>query len=140
MGAGKSVMIAERCRRAIQAWPATRILMVVHALELIEQNLAKLLQVWPGAPVGVYSASVGSRQLGRAITYATIGSIAKRAHLLGQVDLLLVDECHLTSSNDQTMYRKLIDELRRYCPAMRVVGWWAGVTTRANLESSTHPI
>lgn len=123
VGAGKSVMIAELCRRAIEAWPATRILMVVHVKELIEQNLVKLLQVWPRAPVGVYSASVGSRQLGRAITYATIGSIAKRAHLLGQVDLLLVDECHLISSNDQTMYRKLIDELRRYCPAMRVVGW-----------------
>jgi DNA repair protein RadD len=91
--------------------------------ELIQQNLAKLLQVWPGAPVGVYSASVGSRQLGRAITYATIGSIAKRAHQLGQVDIMLIDECHLVSASESTMYRKLIDELRRYCPAMRVVGW-----------------
>lgn len=123
VGAGKSVMIAELCRGAIAAYPATRILMVVHVKELIEQNLSKLLQVWPEAPVGVYSASVGSRQLGRAITYATIGSVAKRAHELGQVDLMLVDECHLISSNDSTMYRKLIDELRRYCPAMRVVGW-----------------
>jgi DNA repair protein RadD len=64
-------MLAELCRRAIQAWPASRILMVVHVLELIEQNLAKLLPVWPGAPVGVYSASAGSRQLGRAITYVS---------------------------------------------------------------------
>ena len=123
VGAGKSVMIAELCRGAIAAYPATRILMVVHVKELIEQNLAKLLQIWPEAPVGVYSASVGSRQLGRAITYATIGSVAKRAHQLGQVDLMLVDECHLISSNESTMYRKLIDELRRYCPAMRVIGW-----------------
>lgn len=123
VGAGKSVLIAELCRRAIEAWPDTRILMVVHVKELIEQNLQKLLQVWPAAPVGVYSASVGSRQLGRAITYATIGSIVKRAHQLGQVDLMLVDECHLISSSEATMYRKLIDELRRYCPAMRVIGW-----------------
>jgi DNA repair protein RadD len=123
VGAGKSVMIAEACRRAIEAYPATRILMLVHVLELIQQNLQKLLQIWPGAPVGVYSASVGSRQLGRAITYATIGSVAKRAHQLGQVDILMVDECHLISPNEATMYRKLIDELRRYCPAMRVVGW-----------------
>lgn len=123
VGAGKSVMIAELCRRALEAYPETRILMVVHVKELIEQNLQKLLQVWPTAPVGVYSASVGSRQLGRAITYATIGSVAKRAHQLGQVDLMLVDECHLISPNEATMYRKLIDELRRYCPAMRVIGW-----------------
>jgi DNA repair protein RadD len=123
VGAGKSVLIAELCRRAIEAYPDTRTLMVVHVKELIEQNLQKLLQVWPAAPVGVYSASVGSRQLGRAITYATIGSIAKRAHQLGQVDLMLVDECHLISSSEATMYRKLIDDLRRYCPAMRVIGW-----------------
>ena len=123
VGAGKSVMIAELCRRAVEAYPETRILMVVHVKELIEQNLAKLLQIWPSAPVGVYSASVGSRQLGRAITYATIGSVAKRAHQLGRVDLMLVDECHLISSNESTMYRKLITELRRYYPAMRVIGW-----------------
>lgn len=123
VGAGKSVLIAELCRRAIAQWPSTRVLMVVHVKELIEQNLAKLLQVWPEAPVGVYSASVGSKVLGRPITYATIGSVWKRAHELGQVDLLLVDECHLISADDTTMYRKLIDDLRRYCPAMRVIGW-----------------
>lgn len=123
VGAGKSILIAELCKRALTAYPETRILMVVHVLELIQQNLQKLLQIWPTAPVGVYSASVGSRQLGRAITYATIGSVAKRAHQLGQVDLMLVDECHLISPNEATMYRKLIDELRRYCPAMRVIGW-----------------
>lgn len=123
VGAGKSVLIAELCRRALTSWPDTRILMVVHVKELVEQNLQKLVQIWPSAPVGVYSASVGSRQLGRAITYATIGSIAKRAHQLGRVDLMLVDECHLISDGEQTMYRKLIDELRRYCPHMRVIGW-----------------
>jgi len=123
VGAGKSVLIAEVCRRVIEAEPAARILMVVHVKELIEQNLAKLLQVWPGAPVGVYSASVGQRQLGRAITYATIGSVAKRVHELGQVDLLLIDECHLVSPSEATMYRTLIDSLRRWCPALRVVGW-----------------
>ena len=123
VGAGKSVLIAELCRRAIAAYPATRILMLVHVKELLTQNLEKLLAVWPQAPVGVYSASVGARQLGRSITYATIGSVAKRAHQLGHVDLVLVDECHLISPSEQTMYRRLIDELRGYCPAMRVIGW-----------------
>ncbi len=103
VGAGKSVMIAELCRRAIEAYPETRILMVVHVKELIEQNLAKLLQIWPSAPVGVYSASVGSRQLGRAITYATIGSVAKRAHPLGRVDLMLVDECFVAGTAVETI-------------------------------------
>lgn len=123
VGAGKSVLIAEVCRRAIAQFAGTRILMLVHTKELIEQNLAKLLQIWSDAPVGVYSASVGARQLGRAVTYATIGSVAKRAHQLGHVDILLVDECHLVGPGESTMYRRLIGKLRRYCPAMRVIGW-----------------
>lgn len=123
VGAGKSVLIAELCRRAIEQAPGTRILMVVHVKELIQQNLEKLLHVWPAAPVGVYSASVGQRQLGRAITYATIGSVFKRAHELGHVDIVLVDEAHMISPNETTMYRRLIDELRALCPALRVVGW-----------------
>jgi DNA repair protein RadD len=123
VGAGKSVLIAALCQRAVIQYPETRILMLVHVKELIEQNLAKLMQVWPQAPVGVYSASVGARQLGRAITYATIGSVHKRAHELGRVDLLLIDECHLIGTNETTMYRRLINDVRRYCPAMRVIGW-----------------
>lgn len=123
VGAGKSVLIAELCRRAIAQAPGTRILMVVHVKELIQQNLEKLLHVWPEAPVGVYSASVGQRQLGRAITYATIGSVFKRAHELGHVDIVLVDEAHMISPNEATMYRRLIDELRALCPLLRVVGW-----------------
>ena len=123
VGAGKSIMIAETCRRALEAYPDTRILMVVHIRELLQQNLQKLVSVWPDAPAGVYSASVGSRTLGRPITYATIGSVARRAHQLGQVDMLLIDEAHLVSPSEQTMYRRLIDDLRRYCPSMRVIGW-----------------
>ena len=123
VGAGKSVLIAELCRRAIAQVPDTRILMVVHVKELIEQNLAKLVAVWPAAPVGVYSASVGSRVLGRQITYATVGSVYQRAHQLGRVDILLVDECHLIGPGETTMYRRLIDELRTLCPHMRVIGW-----------------
>lgn len=123
VGAGKSVLIAELCRRAIAQHPGTRILMLVHSKELIEQNLHKLLAVWPGAPIGIYSASVGQRQLGRQITYATIGSIYKRAHELGHLDLIMVDECHLIDDSETTMYRRLIDGLRSLCPALRVIGW-----------------
>lgn len=102
VGAGKSVLIAELCRRAIAQHADTRILMLVHSKELIEQNLAKLLQVWPGAPVGAYSASLGARQLGRAVTYATIGSVARRAHELGHLDLVLVDECFVAGTLVET--------------------------------------
>ena len=143
VGAGKSVLIAEMCRRAIEQHPGTRILMLVHSKELIEQNLHKLLAVWPNAPIGIYSASIGQRQLGRTITYATIGSIYKRAHELGHLDLVMVDECHLIGDSETTMYRRLIDGLRSLCPALRVIGWtgtpFRGEThTRSEVRTRRH--
>lgn len=123
VGAGKSVMIAELCRHALTQWPGTRIAMVVHQKELIEQNLEKLLAVWPGAPAGVHSASMRRKDMGHDIMYCGIGSIHKKAHLMGRVDLLLVDECHLINTKESGMYRSFISDLRRLNPHMRVIGW-----------------
>ena len=82
VGAGKSVMIATLIRDALIQWPGTRILMVVASHELCAQNLDKLLRVWPEAPAGVHSAGLGRKDLGRDVLYATIGSVARKAHLL----------------------------------------------------------
>jgi DNA repair protein RadD len=123
VGAGKSVLIAALCQRAMSEYPGTRILVVVHQKELLEQNLDKLRAVWPAAPVGVHSASVGKSDLGHDILYATIGSIQKKAHLLGRVDLVLCDECHLINPKEEGMWRNLIAGLQKYNPACRVIGW-----------------
>ncbi len=123
VGAGKSVMIAELCRRALTLYPGTRIVMVVHVLELAEQNLAKLLHVWPEAPVGAYSAAMGKRQAGRDITFCTIQSVHGKAAEFGHTDLLLVDECHLISPKAASMYQRFIVGLRAINPAIRVIGW-----------------
>ena len=131
VGAGKSVLIATLCREAIEQWPETRIVMTVASRELCQQNLHKLLAVWPEAPASLYSASLGARQLGGAVLYSTIGSIYKKAHLLGAVSLLLVDECHLIGSAESGMYRQLIADLTKYNPGLRVIGW-TGTAFRGN--------
>ena len=131
VGAGKSVMIAALCQEAIQQWPETRIVMCVPSLELCQQNLDKLLTIWPEAPASVYSAAMGRKELGTSIVYATIGSIYKIAHQLGRVDLLLIDECHLLGERETGMYRTLISDLSGYCPDLRVVGW-SGTIFRGN--------
>lgn len=121
-GSGKSIILAEICRQALTNWPGSRILMTVKSKELCEQNLEKLLHVWPDAPAGVHSASVGRKDIGHDILYTTIGSVYQKAHLLGRVDLILVDECHLVDTKDSGMYRRLISDLQKYCPHVRVVG------------------
>jgi DNA repair protein RadD len=121
-GSGKSVVIASLAKDALQNWPETRILMLVHSKELILQNADKLRKLWPGAPLGIYSASVGKRQMGEPITYAGIGSVAKRAKELGHIDLCIIDEVHAVSTAESGIYRKLISDLLEINPAMRIVG------------------
>lgn len=121
-GSGKSWVIADLCRDAIQQWPETRILMLTHVRELIQQNAEKMRIVWPNAPLGIYSAGIGRRELDEPITFAGIQSVRNRADDIGHIDLCLIDECHLVSNEQQGGYRALIHRLRQYNPRMRVIG------------------
>ena len=121
-GSGKSHIVAALCQDAIQTWPETRILMLTHVKELIRQNAEKMLLHWPDAPLGVYSAGLKRRELGRAITFAGIQSVRQRAAEIGHIDLVIVDECHLINHGQQGGYRRLIDDLSSINPALRVIG------------------
>jgi DNA repair protein RadD len=121
-GAGKSHIIAALCKGALQSYPETRILMLTHVKELIEQNAEKMLQHWPNAPLGVFSASLRRKDLEEPITFAGIQSIRNRAQEIGHIDLVIIDECHLVSHKDEGGYRKLIRELVDINPRLRVIG------------------
>ena len=70
----------------------------------------------------MYSAAIGKKQLGEPITFAGIQSVAKKCHLLGHIDLIIVDECHQISHKDEGGYRTLINQLIAKNPALRVIG------------------
>jgi DNA repair protein RadD len=120
-GGGKSHIVAALCKDALQNWPETRILMLTHVKELIEQNAEKMLQHWPDAPLGIYSASLNKRQI-EPITFAGIQSVRRKAGLLGHIDLVLVDECHLINHKEQGGYRTLLAQLKLINPELRVIG------------------
>lgn len=124
-GTGKSIVIADFARTALWQWGETRILAITHVKELIDQNLKTLLRMWPTAPAGVYSAGIGRREHQNNITFAGIQSIYKSADLFGHVDLVIIDECHLVSVKGTTMYRFLIDELKKRNPKLKVIGFSA---------------
>jgi DNA repair protein RadD len=131
VSAGKSLMIAALAQRADAECPGTRILVLVHQKELLEQNLDKLQRVWPTADVGVISASMRRKQVGHQITYATIGSVYKIARKLGRIDIVLADECHLISPKEAGMWRQFLADLSVTNPCHRVVGW-TGTPFRGN--------
>lgn len=126
VGAGKSVMIAEFCRRAVLDYPSyrARILMLVPSKELVVQNLEKLVPLTKSIYIGVVSASLGRKDTAfdRDVVIATVGSVAKNPGSLGRLDIIMVDECHLISRKDTGQYRKLIADCQRYNPQLRVIG------------------
>ena len=124
-GSGKSIVIAELCRRAITEWPETQIVMLTRSIELINQNAEKLKTIWPDAPMGIYSASAGKKQLGEPITIGGPLSIVRVTKKIGHCDLLLVDEAHDISHKDEGSYRKIINDLMAINPSMRVIGFTA---------------
>ena len=123
-GSGKSVVIASVAKDALQKWPETKVLMIVHSKELIAQNAEKLRTMWPNAPLGVYSASLKSKTID-AITYAGIQSIRNKAAMIGHVDLIIVDEAHAISAKDEGVYREIINNLETINPNVRVIGFSA---------------
>lgn len=126
-GTGKSLVIAEFIRRAITEYPGTRILVLQHVRELIQQNMAELLKHFPGAPIGVYSAGLRRKDLRSQVLFASIQSIHRKAFEFQDppFDLVLVDECHLIPRSSNTTYRKFLDDLKQINPYTRVVGWTA---------------
>lgn len=126
-GAGKSVVIAELVRLLFDTWPEShpRTVVLVPSKELAEQNADKLMRILPShIRVGYYSASLGRKQPDADVIVATIGSIAKNAHLLGNIRCVVIDECHLVNPDGAGQYRQFLAELANYC-AFRVVGFTA---------------
>lgn len=121
-GTGKSIINGGFIQQVFARWGGQRIMMLTHVKELIAQNADKISQMWPGAPVGIFSAGLKSKNADMPITFAGIQSAIKRPALFGHIDLVFVDECHLVSQNANTSYHKFIEALKETNPHLRVVG------------------
>lgn len=121
-GAGKSLVLAGIIKQALDGWPKTRILVVTHVKELIEQNYAQMLRLWPECPAGIYSAGVGRRDTEAQVLFCGIQSVYGKAALLGWADLVLIDEAHLVPASGFGMYLTFIGDLGSMNNALRVIG------------------
>jgi len=105
---GKSLVMAAFIDGVLKAWPDQRVLVVTHVRELIAQNHAEMLGLWPEAPAGIYSAGLGRRDARARILFAGIQSIHDKATRIGHADLVLIDEAHLIPGRSNTMYRRFL--------------------------------
>lgn len=122
-GGGKSLVqgkILEHLTKNVQGF---RPLVLTHVKELVEQNHDELLQVWPDAPTGIYSAGVGRKELDKQITFAGIQSFHRvRSEFKPAPNLVIIDECHLINTKDGTMYADTLNYLSKCNPKMKILG------------------
>lgn len=135
-GAGKSPLMAAIAQQAVQQWQG-RVGILAHVQELVSQNAAKLLQLWPEAPMGVYAAGLKRKDRFDKIVVMQIQSVANRAHSFGHFDLLLIDEAHRIPLNGEGRYLKFIEACRKINPRLRVVGLTA---TPYRLQGAAVPV
>jgi DNA repair protein RadD len=124
-GSGKSPTLCTFIKGAIDSWPDTRIVVLSHVAELVEQSYKTLLRIWPEAPATICSAGLGQKNLKGQIVFASIQSIYKHAYKLQRVDLIIVDEAQLIPPSGDGMYRKFLNELQQINPQVKAVGFTA---------------
>lgn len=121
-GSGKSVVIAELARQAVEVFDGT-VMILQHRKELIEQNAAKVRALLPGMKVGIFSAGLGSYERDSKVVCAGIQSVYKNAHLFAPRNLIICDECHLIPNDGEGMYRTFLTNLEKsQTEGFRVVG------------------
>lgn len=125
-GSGKSVLIAKLIRDCLEQFGGTRVLVLTHVKELIEQDYLKLMELYPECDAGIYSAGLNRRDTRHKVIFAGIQSVADKADALGEFPLVLIDEAHLIPHSGFGRYRGFLDDLRRVNGGkLRVVGYTA---------------
>lgn len=119
---GKSIVPAEFIRRTLYDYPNQRFLMITHVKELINQNYKKMNEIWPNAPIGIYSAGLKRRDISLPIIYGGIQSMIKIPEAFGHRDLIFIDEAHLISDENSSQYRKFLNVMQQINPNLKVIG------------------
>ncbi|UYG08371.1 DEAD/DEAH box helicase [Halomonas sp. M4R1S46] len=121
-GSGKSLVIAELARLA-----RGRVLVLAHVRELVEQNHAKYLAY--GLEADIFSAGLGRKEAGRQVVFGSVQSVVRNlaafespANGAGAFTLLVIDECHRVSLDEDSSYRRVIAHLRERNPRLKVLG------------------
>lgn len=120
-GSGKSIILASLIREICAKNPATRILVLTHVRELVDQDAQQILGFWPDAPMGIYSAGMNRRDM-KQITVASIQSVYKRETFWGSFDMIVIDEAHLVPPSESGMYSSFLINSAKVNPATRILG------------------
>ena len=116
-GSGKSLVIAELARLA-----RGRVLVLAHVRELVEQNHAKY-QAY-GLEGDIFSAGLKRKEASRQVVFGSVQSVVRNLEQFNDASftLLVIDECHRVSLEEDSSYRQVIEHLRSQNPQLKILG------------------
>lgn len=115
-GAGKSLVIAELARLAKR-----RILVLAHVKELVEQNHSKYQGY--GFDASVFAAGLNRKESQQQVTFGSVQSVARNLQAFNnEFSLLIIDECHRVSLDEDSEYQKIIAHLKQHNNKLKVLG------------------
>ncbi|EMH8468802.1 DEAD/DEAH box helicase [Klebsiella pneumoniae] len=115
-GAGKSLVIAELARLA-----RGRVLVLAHVKELVAQNHAKYCAL--GLEADIFAAGLQRKESHGKVVFGSVQSVASNLdQFRSEFSLLIVDECHRISDDDDSQYQQIIGHLRQVNPQIRLLG------------------
>jgi DNA repair protein RadD len=116
-GSGKSLVIAELARLA-----RGRVLVLAHVRELVEQNHAKF-QAY-GLEADIYSAGLKRKEANRQVVFGSVQSVVRNLESFNDANftLLVIDESHRVSLNEDASYRQVIEYLRQHNSQLKILG------------------
>lgn len=121
-GTGKSAIPAVFIQRIMKIWPNERFLVLTHVKELIQQNYEVMKYAWEDAPAGIFSAGLEKKQPYFPIVFAGIQSAVKNPGLFGHRDIIFIDECHLVSQDESSMYLTFLATMKLINPKVKIIG------------------
>jgi len=123
---GKSVILAEISRRILARDPNARILVLCHTSDILMQNHERCLQNGVKSS-GVFCAGIKRKERDASVIHASRDSLGRDPMACGPRSVVIVDECHLVSDGEKTVYRKIIDALApRFCIGLTGTPWRLG--------------
>ncbi|MDN7133887.1 DEAD/DEAH box helicase [Halomonas sp. MC140] len=116
-GSGKSLVIAELARLA-----RGRVLVLAHVRELVEQNHAKY-QAY-GLNAAIFSAGLKRKEADRQVVFGSVQSVVRNLERFSDANftLLVIDESHRVSLNEDASYRQVIEHLRQHNAELKILG------------------
>jgi len=106
-GGGKTIVI-DMLVKQLNA----KVLILSHSKEILEQNFESLSKALPS--VGLYSASLGLHII-RDVTVAGIQSVYRKSNLFARFKYIIIDEAHLISNSQDSMYNTFLGSLKVPC-------------------------